>query len=72
MLFLDFVLYLKHWHRMKFKVVIGWALLTFGLIYGIYKSGPFLDQFADNAPAAFLFILIALIILGAIVRILRY
>jgi hypothetical protein len=57
---------------MKFKVVMGWALLICGLIYGIYKSGPFLDQFADNAPAAFLFTLIALLITGAIVRILRY
>lgn len=57
---------------MKFKIIMGWILLVLGLTYGIYKAEPLLDQFTDNAPAAFLFVLIALLLILAIARILRY
>lgn len=57
---------------MKFKIIMGWILIVAGLIYGIYRAEPLLDQFTDNPPAIFLFVLIGLIIILAIARILRY
>ncbi|HKK73746.1 MAG TPA: hypothetical protein VJ953_01630 [Saprospiraceae bacterium] len=57
---------------MKFKIIMGWILIVAGLIYGIKRSKPLLDQFTDNPPATFLFVLIGIIIILAIARILRY